>query len=342
MSCCVGALNVSELRRDPVTGRWVIIAPDRSRRPEDFTPQPVGAMDGDMCPFCEGQESIAGRELLAWRPGGSVSNGPGWRVRVVANREPALRVEGTLGEDRGLLFQSWGGLGAHEVVIESADHRATLATMSADDVWRILWAWRERLRDLRRDIRLKSFFIVKNVGAPAGATLDHPHSQILALPFPPHALAVEIEGATSFHAKTSRCVFCDLISGETADRRRVISSDEGALAIAPYASRVPFEVWVLPQVHCAAFEEAGDEMLRAVAERLRDVMRRLDATLVAPPYSMMLHTCPTESADHAAYHWHLEIVPRLRPESGVAWEGGVMINPVPPEEAAQVLRANSL
>ena len=333
---------MSELRRDPITGRWVIIAPERSRRPEDFTPVPVGALDGDMCPFCEGQEAIAGRELLAWRPGGGVANGPGWRVRVVANREPALHVEGTLGEDRETLFQSWGGLGAHEVVIESADHRATLATMSAEDIWRILWAWRERIRDLRRDVRLKTFFIVKNVGAATGATLDHPHSQILGLPFSPPALAFEIAGATSYHVRASRCVFCDLISEEKADGKRVVSSDDDAVALAPFASRVPFEVSVLPRAHCAAFEEAGDEVLRAVAERLRDVMRRLDATLVSPPYSLMLHTCPVAEASHAAFHWHLEILPRLTPVSGLAWDGGVVINPVPPEEAAQVLRAHDV
>jgi UDPglucose--hexose-1-phosphate uridylyltransferase len=333
---------MAEIRRDPITGRWVIIAPERSRRPEDFAPQPVGALDGDMCPFCEGQEAVAGRELLAWRPHGGVGDGPGWRLRVVANREPALRVEGTLGEEGQALLQTWGGLGAHEVVIESAEHRATLATMSVDDVWRILWAWRERLRDLRRDVRLKAFFIVKNVGAAAGATLDHPHSQLLALPLVPPAIAIEVEGAAGFFARRSQCVFCEVISGETTDARRVISSDAGAVAIAPFASRVPFEAWVLPRAHCAAFEEAGDEMLRGVAERLRDVMRRLDATLVAPPYSMMLHTCPVEDGNHAAYHWHLEIVPRLRPESGVAWDGGVAINAVPPEEAAQVLRAHEL
>ena len=166
---------MSELRRDPVTGRWVVITPERARRPQDFRPQPVGAIGGDMCPFCEGQEGVAGRELLAWRPSGSAPNGPGWQVRVVPNRDPALRVESTLGEASDPLFQSLGGLGAHEVVIESPDHRARLATMTAGEVGHVLWAWRERIRDLRRDMRLTSFVVVKNVGAAAGALLDHAH-----------------------------------------------------------------------------------------------------------------------------------------------------------------------
>lgn len=333
---------MSELRRDPVTGHWVIIAPERSRRPEDFAPQPVGALDGDLCPFCEGQEAIAGRELLAWRPHGGQVNGPGWRVRVIPNREPALRVESTLGEAPASLLQSWGGLGAHEVVIESADHRATLGKMSVDEVWRVLWAWRERLRDLRRDTRLKSFLIVKNVGAAAGATLDHPHSQILALPFPPPSIERESKGAQDYLTRHARCVYCALVAEEIADDRRVISSDGGAVAFAPYASRVPFEVWVISRAHDASFDEAGDDSLRAVAERLNDVMSRLEATLVSPAYSLLLHTSPVGESHRASYHWHLEIVPRLTPLSGLAWEGGVAINPVPPEEAAQVLRTYDL
>ena len=331
---------MSELRRNPITGSWVVIAPGRSRRPEDFAPQPVGALDGDMCPFCEGQEAIAGHELLAWRPGGGIADGPGWRVRVVANREPALRVEGTVGEDRGTLFQSWGGLGAHEVVIESADHRARLATMGEEEVFRILWAWRERLRDLRRDGRLKSFIIVKNVGAAAGATLDHPHSQILAMPFPSHSIELETTGAAAYHLRHSRCVYCDLVAEEIADGRRVVASDDGALAVAPYASRVPFEVWVIPRVHTASFDEAGDNSLRAVAARLRDVMSRLEATLVQPAHTVLLHTTPVGESHRASYHWHVEIVPRLTPVSGLAWDGGVAINTVPPEEAAEVLRGH--
>jgi UDPglucose--hexose-1-phosphate uridylyltransferase len=329
---------MSEIRRDPVTGRWVIIAPERSRRPEDFRPQPVGAIDGDLCPFCEGQEAIAGGELLAWRPDGGQPNGPGWRLRVVANREPALRVESALGGEPASFFESWGGLGAHEVVIESADHRATLATMSVDEVWRVLWAWRERLRDLRRDTRLKSFLIVKNVGATAGATLDHPHSQILATPFSTPALDRESVGAADFYAKHTRCVYCDLISEEIADGRRVVVNSEAALAITPYASRVPFEMCVLPRTHEASFDVASDESLRAVAMTLRDAMHRLDAVLVSPAYTLLLHTSPAGETHHHSYHWHLEIIPRFTPVSGVAWDGGILINAVPPEEAAQVLR----
>lgn len=328
---------MSELRRDPVTGRWVVIGPERARRPQDFRPQPVGAIDGDMCPFCEGQETVAGRELLAWRDPGSAPNSRGWHVRVVANRDPALRVEHALGEPADPLFQSVGGLGAHEVVIESPDHRATFATMTPEAVGRVLWAWRERIRDLRRDTRLKSFVVVKNVGAAAGATLDHAHSQVLALPVVPDHLRAELTGALNWYTETKRCVFCDVMAEEVTRERRLVSADDRSVAFAPFASRVPFEMWVFPREHEAAFEDAPDVTLTAMGARLQDVVRRLDVTLVFPPHTILLHTAPV-GGDRAAYHWHLEVIPRLMPVSGLAWDGGVYINAVPPEEAAEVLR----
>ena len=331
---------MSELRRDPVSGRWVVIAPERSRRPQDFTPQPVGALGGDLCPFCEGQEAVAGREILAWRDPASAPDGPGWQVRVVANREPALRVESTLDEATDPLFQSLGGLGAHEVVIESPDHRASFATMTGEAVGRVLWAWRERLRDLRKDMRLKSFVVVKNVGAMAGALLDHAHSQLLALPLVPRHLGEEVAGAVAYHAEHNRCVFCDLIAAEIRRARRLVCENDGAVVLAPFASRVPFETWVIPRAHHARFDDCSDATLAAVAERLHDVVRRLHVALVSPPFTLLLHSAPV-GEEGAAYHWHLELIPRLTPVNGLAWDG-VYVNGVAPEEAAAVLRQVSL
>jgi UDPglucose--hexose-1-phosphate uridylyltransferase len=315
---------MSEIRRDPLTGRSVIVAPERGRALPSFSP--VGALDGDMCPFCEGQEGIAGRELLAWRPAGSAPDGPGWRLRVVANREPALRVESHLGQPTDTLFQAFGGLGAHEVVIESPHHRASLATMTGEETGRVLWAWRERIRDLRRDVRLKTFVVVKNVGSLAGATLDHPHSQLLALPLVPQHVEDELAGASAYYERTSRCAFCDILDREIALDMRVIASDELSVALAPYAARVPIETWIMPRQHLAA------------GERLGDLMRRLHKVLVLPPYTLLLHTAPVGVDVSASYHWHLEIVPRLTPVSGLAWDGGIHINTVPPEDAAEALR----
>jgi UDPglucose--hexose-1-phosphate uridylyltransferase len=256
----------------------------------------------------------------------------------VSNRIPALTVERDLGEPPDALFQALGGLGADEVIIESPDHRASLATMTADAIARVLWAWRERMRDLRRDFRLRSFVVVKNVGAAAGATLDHPHSQLLALPIVPQHLRDELDGARTHHERTRHCVFCDIAEQELAGDRRVVSSDAHTIAFAPFAARVPFETCVMPRVHRAAFDSESDGVLTSVAERLGDLMRRLHTALASPPFTLLLHTAPVGDEGSASYHWHIEVLPRLGPVSGRAFDGGVYINPVSPEEAAEALR----
>jgi UDPglucose--hexose-1-phosphate uridylyltransferase len=201
----------------------------------------------------------------------------------------------------------------------------------------VLWAWRERIRDLRRDIRLKTFLVVKNVGQMAGATLEHPHSQLLALPFVPQHLDDELAGAGERERHGHRCVFCTVIEEELAADVRVIASDGDTIAMAAFAARVPFETWILPRRHLAAFDDECDDCLVAIAARLRETIARLHAALKAPPYSVLLHTAPVgESA--TSYHWHLEIVPRLSPVGGLAWDGGIHINPVAPEEAATALK----
>ena len=329
---------MSELRRDPITGRMVIIAPERLRPMS----RPVAAIGGNTCPFCEGQEAIAGREILAWHKPEHRFNGRGWRVRVVPNRVPALRVESEYRDAGDTPFQIRGGLGAHEVIIESPDHNARWSTMTPEDLWLTLWAWRERMRDLRRDIRLKSFLVVKNVGAAAGATLDHPHSQLLALPFVPQHLEEEMASARACHQSTGTCAFCTVIEHEVRAATRVVAKDAQTIAFTPFASRVPFETWVMPRAHGAAFDEQTDEALGAIAERLCDTMQRLDVALATPPHTVLLHTAPGGEAERTSYHWHLEIVPRLAAESGLAWDGGIHINPVSPEDAARHLREAAL
>jgi UDPglucose--hexose-1-phosphate uridylyltransferase len=329
---------MSELRRDPITGRWVILAPERTRRPRDFTPPEARTTTPGACPFCEGREELAGRELLAWRPNGSAANAPGWEVRVVANREPALRIESELGLSTGGLFERHGNLGAHEVVIESPRHEDDWSALSPDHIFRVLWAWRERIRDLKRDVRLKSFVVVKIHGIAAGAKLDHAHSQLMAYPFAPPALDLELLSGKRHFDNAERCVFCDLIAQEIALNERVIVTDEQTAMLAPFAPRVPFETWLLPRAHAARFEESSDALLLAVATRLRDMVRRLDATLLRPPFNLVLHTAPEAKSAAQSFHWHLEMVPRLGPSSGVQWGSGVYVNPVPPEEAAEVLR----
>jgi UDPglucose--hexose-1-phosphate uridylyltransferase len=248
-----------------------------------------------------------------------------------------LRVESHYTDPNGELFQTLGGLGAHEVIIESPDHLADWSTMSRDEIRMVLWAWRERMRDLRRDVRLKTFLVVKNVGVAAGGTLEHPHSQLLALPFVPLHLDDELAAAREREERDRRCAFCTLIEQELASDVRVIASDADTVAISAFASRVPFETWILPRRHLSAFDDECDDCLVAIAERVRDTIARLRETLNAPPYSVLLHTAPVGESG-TSYHWHLEVIPRLAPANGLAWDGGIHINPVAPEEATRVLR----
>jgi UDPglucose--hexose-1-phosphate uridylyltransferase len=260
-------------------------------------------------------------------------------VRVVANREPALRIEGELGPPAGGLFERYGNLGAHEVIIESPLHDQTWSTLPVEKITHVLWAWRERIRDLRRDVRLKGFVVVKNHGAASGAKLDHAHSQLMAYPFAPPALDLELSAAKRHYDNAERCVFCDLITEEIALNQRVIQSDANTIVMAPFAPRVAFETWLLPRAHAARFDDAPDALLESVAVALQDLVRRLDSTLLNPPFNLVLHTAPEEKRAAEAFHWHLEMVPRLGPSSGVQWGSGVYVNPVPPEEAAEVLRS---
>src|SRR5215210_7699891 len=222
---------MSELRKDPVTGRWVIISTERRKRPSDFRLEPVHVDPDASCPFCEGHEQMTPRELLAHR-NGSAPNGPGWSLRVVPNQFPVLRVEGTLDRQGEGLFDKMNGIGAHEVIIETPRHETTLATMGETDVEQVLWACRERVRDLKQDRRFRYIIIFKNHGSAAGSSLDHPHSQLIALPIVPREVRDEIDGARVHYTAKERCVFCDIVRQETQENRRVIAENADMVAVA--------------------------------------------------------------------------------------------------------------
>lgn len=328
----------TELRRDPVTGRSVLIDLEPQKHPDDFLLEPVRLDDAPAaCLFCEGREADAGPELLAWREGGP-ANTPGWSVRVVANRHPMLKIEGR--EERRMdgVFETRDGLGAHEVVIETPVHDQPLHHLSADRLWRVLWAWRTRLQDLKRDARFAAAVVFKNHGRAAGARMDHAHSQIAAYPIVPATLDEKVRGAADHLVRNGRCIFCDITAQELRDGHRVVSGTLPIVAIAPFASRVPFETWLLPRDHAPRFEEASDAVLEAMAAVLKDVMARVDWALERPAYNLVLHTGPFGGGADQAFHWHLEVIPRVTRWSGVDWGSGIPRNPVSPEEAARVLR----
>jgi UDPglucose--hexose-1-phosphate uridylyltransferase len=330
-----------ELRKDPVVGRWVIIATERARRPSDFAPEPVRPV-GSACAFCEGNEDKTPPEILAGRSPESRPNGPGWSYRVVANKFPALRIEGELEPSGEGLFDRMNGVGAHEVVIETPTHSASLATLSADAVTDVLFACRERVVDLKKDPRFEYVLVFKNHGEPAGASLEHPHSQLIATPIIPIMVAEEVAGAARYYELKERCVWCDILRQERRGGRRTIVEAGGFIALAPFAPRFPFETWILPTVHRAAFEESGVDELRGLAGLLGDFLRRLDRVLGEPPFNFMLHTAPLRGTELESFHWHLEVIPKLTRVAGFEWGSGFFINPVPPEDAAAALRTDAI
>lgn len=327
-----------ELRKDPVTSRWVIISTERQKRPTDFGVEHGVQLGVEDCPFCSGREDLTPREVLAYRQNGGAPNSPGWDLRVVPNRFPALRVEGTLQREAEGIFDRMNGIGAHEVIIETPYHQKTLSSMTEVEIERVLWAYRERILDLKQDRRFRYILVFKNHGAAAGATLEHAHSQLIALPIVPEFVRAEIEGARQHFAAKERCVFCDIVRQEVASGRRVILENADAVGIAPYAPRLPFETWLLPRRHGARFEEASRQEYEALAWLLKSVLLRMNRALESPAYNLLIHSSPFSEQTAEYYHWHVELIPKLTRVAGFEWGTGFYINPTSPEEAAQVLR----
>ena len=245
-----------ELRKDPITGRWVIIATDRAIRPTDFVRDKVQIRGSGFCPFCPGNEKKTPPEIHAYRNDGSARDTPGWSLRIVPNKFPALGIEGTLNRQGEGLYDKMNGIGAHEVIIETTEHSLTLATMPTRSVEDVLWAYRDRILDLKKDRRFKYILIFKNHGEAAGASLEHTHSQLIALPVVPKRVREEVDGAREHYNFKERCIFCDIIRQETEKSARLIAENQAFVVLAPFAPRFPFEIWIIPKTHQCAFEDS--------------------------------------------------------------------------------------
>ncbi len=327
-----------ELRKDPIIGRWVIISTERGKRPSDFPGAPKRKKENKLCPFCPGNESATPPEILAIRPDTSEPNKPGWTLRVISNKYPALRIEGDLNREGVGIFDKMNGVGAHEVIIETPDHNKDLIDLSTKEVQDVIWAYRERSLDLKKDPRFQYILIFKNQGEAAGASLEHSHSQLIALPIVPKRVTEELEGASKYYGYKERCVFCDIIRQEIADDERVVIQNDSFVSLEPFAPRFPFETWILPKRHSASFDEIKKEDISALATLLLETLRRLAKALNNPQYNYLLHTSPVNNDYPEEYHWHIEIIPKLTKVAGFEWGTGFYINPTTPEDAASYLK----
>ncbi len=328
-----------DLRKDPIVGRWVIIAKNRAKRPHELGDREAPRAGGRFCPFCEGQEQHTPHEIAAYRNPGTHRDRPGWRVRVVPNKFPALEIEGDLNKRGEGIYDMMRGVGAHEVIIESPDHRVSTTDLTTDGLRDVLWIYRDRLLDLKKDSRLAYGMIFKNVGAAAGASLEHAHSQLIVTPIVPISVAEEIAGSGEFYRYRGRCVFCDMIEQELASEERIVVDSPGFVAFCPFASRFPFETWIVPTNHASHYETLSRGNADELARVLKRVLGKIETALDRPAYNYVIHTAPFDTQALGHYHWHMEIIPRVTKTAGFEWGTGFYINPVPPEEAATFMRA---
>ncbi len=326
-----------ELRKDPIVRSWVIISTERAKRPHDFA-KPREEKVGKFDPFASGNESVTPPEIMAFRPADTQPNTPGWWIRVVPNKFPALDPKLDLKKLGHGMYDSMTGFGAHEIVIETPDSEATIATLDYRQVEEIVWAYRERYNALLRDERIRYVLIFKNYGADAGASLSHSHSQIIATPTVPSRVVREMEGANEYYKFRERCIYCDIIQQEKMENTRIVEENEDFIAFEPYASRAPFETWILPKAHEYDFGKISEEKVKTFAAILKNVLLRMRISLDDPPYNFMIHTGMPSGEGKNYYHWHLEIVPRLTKLAGFEWGSGFYINPTPPEDAAKYLK----
>ena len=335
---------MAELRKDPVTGRWVIISTARGKRPTDFPADAKEHPGTERCPFCPGNETLTPPEIHAIRPKGGAANGPGWQVRVVPNKYPALGIDFPLNKKGVGIYDQMSGFGAHEVIIEGPEHDKTLEDLSVEEIRRVLSVAQDRIQDLHHDTRFRYVLLFKNEGVQAGASLSHPHSQLIATPITPKRVKEKLLGAETYYRQRERCVFCDVIAHEKEVGTRVVYENEHFLTFCPFASRFPFEMCLLPKHHELNFHESRTHVME-LAQCLKATMEKLDRVLNNPQYNYVFHSAPNLfprrgywQTIREDYHWHLEIIPRLTKVAGFEWGTGFYINPTSPEDAAKYLR----
>jgi UDPglucose--hexose-1-phosphate uridylyltransferase len=338
---------MSELRKDIVNGRWVILASERSKRPDDFRPAGMEKKEEvpAFCPFCEGNEAKTPPEVTSLRKPGSRPDGPGWRVRTVPNKFPAL--------NRGLppkrhaegIFHWMDGVGVHEVVIENPVHLRELPDLPLPHLLDVLITYRERVKSIEKEYQYKYVHVFKNKGREAGASLSHPHSQIVATPIIPKQVNEELYSCERLHRQFGECIFCRIIREEIRIGQRLVLRNDDFCVAAPFAPRFPFELRIYPLRHSPWFSLSTRKELQSLALTVKTVLGRLRDILADPPYNFYIHQAPNPNLQHEAwanlkesYHWHLEIIPVLTRVAGFEWGTGFYINPVPPETAAGFLK----
>ena len=329
---------MSELRQDPTTKEWVILAPERGKRPQQKPHKKEDEIPGwdSSCPFCPGNEINTPDDVFRIPTSNETS---AWEVRVVPNRFAALKPEGdsTPIEDTRF-FRKRPGFGFHEVIIETQSHNTPMALMTYEQVEKVLIAYQERYNSLKKNRQLKFITIFKNHGWASGTSLIHPHSQLVATPIAATYYHRKLDVATDYCHDIGRCLYCDLIAEELARGDRIVAETGQFIVLQPYASRVPYETWILPKAHCASFGLFPAAHLPELAKVLKDSLFCLYQGLHNPAFNYAIDTSTTEDEHSPCYHWHIRILPRITTIAGFEIGSGIYINPALPEETSIYLR----
>jgi UDPglucose--hexose-1-phosphate uridylyltransferase len=333
---------VSELRKDVLTGDWVIIAGDRHGRPNDFSHHSEPCSDIESCPFEPGNESQTPPEIDAIRPEGADRSD--WSVRVVPNKYSALSPEENESSEPESNFPQRKGIGSHEVIVESRDHRTTLGGIPTDQMNRVLKMYRRRFQTLLADDRFKYVQFFRNEGPEAGASMRHPHSQILALPLVPSSVRDRLRISADYFLENDHCIVCDQIERERAADERVLEVTEQFLVVCPYASRFPYEICFLPRIHDHDFRNLNQNQRNELAQLLPCWANRLAESANSPPFNLIIHTTPVQNSNPPDeppvgdyFHWFIRIIPRMKRIAGLELATQTHINTVPPEQAVDEL-----
>ena len=329
-----------QLRQNPATKEWVIIAIERAKRPEEFQLPEIkdGTENTKTCPFCEGNEHLTPDELLAFRTYGTKPGTPGWWIRVVPNKYPALIPTGDV---KRMQFEEYfrymDGVGSHEIVVEGTDHNKSMATMDQKQVEEIFLAYKARYAALKKDTRFENILIFKNHGREAGTSIRHPHSQIIAIPITPNHIRHYIEEAMRYFDDHGECVYCETLKKEKT-QERVVMETENFIAFVPFAARSPFEIWVLPKKHYSSYECITEMETKELGYIMKQTLGKLYKGLKDPGYNFIILSAPCHEEDLEYFHWYIQIIPRVAQVAGFELGTGIYINTVIPEEAAKFLR----
>ena len=339
---------MAELRKDPLTHRWVIVSTERTKSPAEFISSSASSEpeSGKNDPLAEGNEKMTPPEIYAVRPKAGLPNSGGWKVRVIPNTYPVLRIEGQNRAEGVGIYDMMDAVGAHEIIVETPQTCQPLEALPVEEIAAVFKTFKLRMIDLEKDMRFRYLLVFKNVGRMAGASMSHSHSQLIATPVVPSIVQNKLDHARAYHAEKERSIFEDILQQELRDGQRIVYQNSGFVAFCPYASRFPFEISIFPRRQMSDFHAAEKNDFLQIADCYKVVIQKLNKALNHPHYNSLLYTAPTRSSTTTArldglekyFRWHLEIIPRVTMITGFEVGSGFYINPVPPEAAAQFMQ----